>query len=142
MICANCGREMTGTDRFCGICGAPNQSFENTMPVPEHTDTQAGEPPVQDFVSGIHSSVTRLQEYTPYTQTDGTPAPEYRPYPPVGMEPPMGKVKRTCSLSAVIFCAVVIFFLSVACGIFAGLYFSARQAAAIAPPPITEYGES
>lgn len=32
------------------------------------------------------------------------------------------KVKRTCSLSAVVFCGIVIFILSVLCGIFAGLY--------------------
>lgn len=49
------------------------------------------------------------------------------------------KVKRTCSLSAVIFCGVVIFILSVTCGVFAGLYFSARSAPVNALYSTTQY---
>ena len=69
----------------------------------------------------------------PLFQSPGQPAQNYEPYTaepdPADMVMSGGKarVKRTCSLSAVIFCGIVIFFLSVACGIFAGLYFSARS---------------
>ena len=87
------------------------------------------------------------QEY-PYPQTNSG----YRPYTQAAGEPAdiktagrKAKVKYTCSLTAVIVCVVVIFLLSVACGVFAGLYFSARPAASLPAHSITQYesgGES
>ena len=150
MICATCGREMPDTDRYCGICGALNPLLENAVPshenadIPptgdilahEHPDISEEDLPVQDFAAGIQSSVTRVQGYAPYTQPNGAPAPEYRPFDPNAVQPPQ-KVKRTCSLSVVVFCGVVIFLLSVACGVLAGLYLSER--AAHAPYSITEH---
>ena len=121
MICSECGREMPETDKFCVICGAPNPLLEN-----------AEEP---------------AQEYAPYANAGGDAAGEYRPYDSTDMTMSGGKakVKRTCSLSAVVFCGIVIFLLSVACGIFAGLYFSARTAAVTMPAmsySAAEYRES
>ena len=113
----------------------------------ENTDTQASDLPVTeapdlpvpDFAAGIHSSVARVQGSAP--QPGVTPPPGYRPYPAVEPPAPKEKVKRTCSLSVAIFCGIVIFLLSVLCGIFAGLYFSVKPAAVTAPHSITEYTE-
>lgn len=84
-----------------------------------------------------------MQETDKFCGMCGTPNPllkseeeqeEYDPYKQekdeskeMEMTGGKAKVKRTCSLTAVIFCGVVIFLLSVACGIFAGLYFSTRS---------------
>ena len=152
MICANCGREMPDPVRYCGICGTLNPLLENTAPAQEYTDTVTSEPFVQEYTTdtlteeqpaqkGIQTNVAHLQERTPYAQTGSTHAPEYRAYTPADMTRPEEKEKRTCSLSVVIFCGVVIFLLSVACGVLAGLYLSARSTAA-APYPLTEYRES
>lgn len=135
MICNKCGREMSDTDKYCGMCGTLNPMFENTEPAQEHAPyPQTGTEPAQ--------------EHTPYPQTNTMPAPEYRPYPqPIGdpnhmaMSEREEKVKHTCSLSAVIFCGIVIFLLSVACGVFAGLYFSVKPAAKSAPSSLTEYAD-
>lgn len=154
MICTNCGREMPDTVRYCGICGTPNQLLEGAAPAQEPTDTEslsaqeytadtpAEEPSAQKKPVGIQSSVTHLQERPAYPQTGSIPAPEYRAYTPDHMTRSEEKEKRTCSLSVVIFCGVVIFFLSVACGVLAGLYLNARSAAAAAPYSLTEYRES
>ena len=153
MICNNCGREMPDTDRFCGICGAHNPLFESTQPswdsapmpereyhdtvtdLPESEDIPETEQPNRDFASGIQSSVARVQEQS-FTLPQGVPAPEYRPFDPNLMPPPPQKEKRTCSLSVVIFCGVLIFLLSIACGVLAGLYLNER--AAHAPYSVSE----
>lgn len=137
MICANCGREMPDTDRYCGICGTLNPLLENAAPAQESPDPPvqehaedtpvSEEPPAQEYTAGIQTNVARVQGYTPYPQANGVPAPEYRPFDPNLTQPPE-KVKRTCSLSVVIFCGVVIFLLSIACGVLAGLYLSEKTA--------------
>lgn len=82
----------------------------------------------------------------PLFQSMGQPAQNYEPYAeepdPADMVMSGGKarVKHTCSLSAVIFCGIVIFLLSVACGIFAGLYFSAKSD--LAAYSVTEYEDN
>ena len=165
MICANCGREMLDTDRYCGICGTLNPLFGNAVSAPEHTETDGfsvresitdihdipfqeytsetpeEERPARKSTAGIQSSVAHLRERTPYTQTDTTPSSWYRAHTPDDTAPPKEKEKRTCPLSVVVFCGVVIFFLSVACGVLAGLYLNARSAAVTAPYSLTEYKE-
>ena len=110
MICEKCGREIYESDKFCGICGAPNPMYKGDDPV---------------------------NEYPFYTPQRSDTAGEYSPY--AGQEPTemkmaggKAKTKHTCSLSAVIICIVVIFLLSIACGVFAGLYFSLRTSKAAA----------
>ena len=143
-------QEYTGAQESGLPAREPTDTQTGDAAVPENTVTQAADLPVTeapeadlpvpDFASGIHTSVARVQGPTP--QPGAMPPPGYRPYVPV--EPPAKKekVKRTCSLSVVIFCGVVIFLLSVLCGVFAGLYFSVKPAAVAAQHSITEYKES
>lgn len=116
MKCNECGSEMLETDKFCGICGTPNSLIQRETAEP----VQEQEPPVR--------------EQEPYEQE---PA-EAETAAAAEVTEESEKVKRTCSLSAVVFCIVVIFLLSVACGAFAGLYLSARSAAVTAPYSITQ----
>lgn len=112
-------------------------------PAQEHQPyTQPDAEPVQE-----HQSVSEPEQaYRSYTQPAGSPAQEYRPYgqpisEPTDMKMARGKakVKYTCSLTAVIVCIVVIFLLSVACGIFAGLYLGSRPAALAPAHSVTQY---
>lgn len=135
------------------------QTQPDSVLVEEHQPyTQPDNEPVQENqpdseISQEHRPNTQpvnepYQEY-PYPQTNGIPAQEYRPYTQTAAEPAdmkmaggKAKVKYTCSLTAVIVCVVVIFLLSVACGVFAGLYFSVRPAAAVPAHSITQYESS
>ena len=117
MICNECGREMPDSDKFCVICGTPNPNFESAAAPAQDYPPQPQ--PVNEF--GMEN------EYRAFDPSDIDTAEEDT------------EVKRTCSLSVVVFCAVVIFMLSVACGVFAGLYFSGRNAALAAPYSVTEY---
>ena len=134
MICANCGREMPETDKYCVICGTENPLFENAdRPAWEHTP-QTADQPVQEYTSSVQTADQPAREYTPYTQLNAEPTDEYRRYDhDMGTPAGNSKEKRTCSLSAVVFCGIVIFLLSVACGVLAGLYFNAKTAAVTAP---------
>ena len=139
----------------------------DSEPVQEHQPyTQDSSEPVQGYQPNTQDNDDTAQEhqpdsqpesetaqgYQPYTQPNVSPAQEYRPYAqavnePTNMKMAGGKtkVKYTCSLTAVIVCVVVIFMLSVACGVFAGLYFGGRTAAAAPAHSITQYeisGES
>lgn len=109
MICNECGREISETDKFCGICGTPNPLY------------QAEDDPAREYPFYTPPVSETANEYHPYEHKE-EPAE-------MKMAGRKAKVKRTCSLSAVVVCIVVIFLLSVACGVFAGLYFSVRPAA-------------
>ena len=119
----------------------PAQEYQpDNEPVQEHQ-------PVSEPAQERQPVSEPEQEYRSYAQTSGNPAQEYRPYgQPVVSEPAemkmargKAKVKYTCSLTAVIVCIVVIFLLSVACGIFAGLYLGSRPAALAPAHSVTQY---
>ena len=164
MICKECGRELMENDKFCVICGTPNPLFENAEPAQRHTEyTQADTTPAQEQTVFPQTDTIPEQEQPAFPQTDTTPAqeqpaftqpnPEFPYYtrpsaePAQEYQPPYGnrtaareeRVKYTCSLSVVIFCGIVIFLLSVACGVLAGLYVSAKNSAVPMPYSITEY---
>ena len=121
MRCKECGNEMPYNVKFCGICGALNPLF------------QGGDEPVREQRAYEQRPTEPAHEYRPYKQAEDVRS--YRAYEqetaPNEAERPAEKVKvkRTCSLSVVVFCGVIIFLLSVACGVFAGLYYNARTAA-------------
>lgn len=130
-------QEITETQTDDAAAQSSTDAQTTDLPV---TEVPEADFPVPDFAAGIHTSVARVQGPTP--QPGVMPPPGYRPYVPADSPTRKEKVKRTCSLSVVIFCGIVIFLLSVLCGVFAGLYFSVKPAAAIAPHSITEYMES
>ena len=162
MICKECGRVMPDTDKFCGRCGTPNPLFENAdVPVQEQqpyanensVTAQQYQPYTQPYTESVQEQPPHTQENTepvqeqqPHPQVNDSPVHEYRPHAQTVNEPTdmkmsggKAKVKYTCSLTAVIICVVVIFILSVACGVFAGLYFSVRPAAIAPVHSITQY---
>lgn len=152
MICEKCGNEMPDNVKFCGICGTPGplpQSEDEPVREQRAYDQRPDEP---DREYRPYKQPEDGHEYRPCKQPENEPVRSYRAYEqetaPNETERAAEKVKvkRTCSLSAVVFCGVVIFMLSVVCGVFAGLYFNARMtAAAVAPCSLVQYetgGES
>ena len=138
MRCKECGNEIPYNVKYCGMCGTLNPLF------------QAEGAPVREQRAYEQRPDEPVHEYRPYKQPDDEPARSYRAYEqeaaPNETERPAEKVKekRTCSLSVVVFCGVIIFLLSVACGVFAGLYYNARTAV-VPPCSIVQYesgGES
>ena len=118
MKCEKCGREISETDKFCGICGMPNPVYQ-------------GDDPAREYPFYTPQGSDTVGEYSSYTRQRSDTSDEYNPYArqepaDMKMAGKKAKVKRTCSLSAVVVCIVVIFLLSIACGVFAGLYFSQR----------------
>lgn len=134
----------------------PTYTQSNTEPAQEHpTHAQPSTEPAQERptdaelaqgytqTNAEQSGYTQpnpypAQEYQPFPQPKDNAANEYRQYDPNYRALPKERVKHTCSLSVVVFCGIVIFLLSVACGVFAGLYFSAKTAALPAPYSITQ----
>lgn len=62
-------------------------------------------------------------QFSPY----GEYQPQNHGYPQQIPQGEPGKEKRVCSLSVVVFCAVVIFILSIVCGVLGGLYAGERS---------------
>lgn len=102
---------------------------ENPPKTPEETNVfgAAGENPHQtpqvtsNFGAGAANPYNA--QFSPY----GEYQPQNHGYPQQIPQGEPGKEKRVCSLSVVVFCAVVIFILSIVCGVLGGLYAGERS---------------
>lgn len=122
MRCKECGNEIPYNVKFCGVCGTLSPQFQAAGDEPvreQRAYEQRPAEPADEY--GLYKQPEDVRSYRAYEQ-ETAPKEAERPAEKV-------KVKRTCSLSVVVFCGVVIFLLSVACGVFAGLYYNARTAA-------------
>ena len=138
MFCKNCGAQLEDSVTFCTQCGirlAKPVSAPEVVPVSEPVLTTeaapiAEEAPVSETVSAAEeipvpeaepSSVREFVESHSAPPMSETVLP-----PPVGFaaEKPV-KEKTFFGVGAFVFCLVIIGALSIATGVFAGLYFSA-----------------
>ncbi|MCL5958966.1 MAG: RDD family protein [Chloroflexi bacterium] len=84
MQCSSCGREIPDNSKFCGLCGAPQPSPEQTAvyqpssPPPPPQDHQYYVPPAQGY---------QPPSYQPASQAGYTP-PSYQPPSQAGYAPP------------------------------------------------------
>lgn len=155
MKCPECGNEILQSDKYCGRCGAFNSAsltaaMNNIDPPAQKAEdvveekTESTAETVSETVEENTSAETEnpipkeepAEETTPKEETPVPPASEPAPnteqqdkytYRPDEYSYPEEKEKKVCSLSVAVFCVVMVFILSVLCGVFAGMYFTERS---------------
>lgn len=156
MKCPECGNEILQSDKYCGRCGAFNSASLTASMNNIETPAQKAEEIAEEKPENPAETVNETVEENNSTETedpipkeeppaeDADPKAEETPVPPVS-EPapnteqqdkytyrqdeysyPGEKEKKVCSLSVAVFCIVMVFILSVLCGVFAGMYFTER----------------
>ncbi len=152
IFCKNCGAQLEDSVTFCTQCGvrltkpAPAPAPEavpvpETDPVSEPAFTTEAAPaaeasPVSESVSAAEE--IPVSEAQPVSEAASAPVREFvesHSAPPMSgtfLPPPVGfaaekpvKEKTFFGVGALVFCLVIIGALSIATGVFAGLYFSA-----------------
>lgn len=144
MFCGNCGFPLADDAIFCTRCGtrlraaAPAQPFnEVKVPVGEAKPTEQETPVVQETPFEQSAPVEQAPAEQPAEEVSAeqpTPAEQAAPTSsseqPAEITPEQPAVpekkpaeKEFFGKGAFIFCLVIIALLSIACGIFAGLYF-------------------
>lgn len=144
MFCGNCGFPLADDAIFCTRCGtrlraaAPAQPFnEVKVPVGEAKPTEQETPVVQETPFEQSAPVEQAPAEQPAEEVSAeqpTPAEQAAPTSsseqPAEIAPEQPAVpekkpaeKEFFGKGAFIFCLVIIALLSIACGIFAGLYF-------------------
>lgn len=144
MFCGNCGFPLADDAIFCTRCGtrlraaAPAQPFnevkapaEEAKPTEQETPAEQKTPfeqssPVEQAPAEQPAEEASAEQPTPAEQAAPTSSPEQ----PAEIAPEQPAVpekkpaeKEFFGKGAFIFCLVIIALLSIACGIFAGLYF-------------------
>lgn len=144
MFCKNCGAQLEDSVTFCTQCGvrlakpapAPETaSAPGAVPVPESVLTTEAAPIAETVPA---SEPVSAAEEIPVPEAEPVPVREFvesHSAPPMSgtvLPPPVGfaaekpvKEKTFFGVGALVFCLVIIGALSIATGVFAGLYFSA-----------------
>ena len=136
MFCGNCGFPLADDAIFCTRCGtrlraaAPAQPFnEVKVPVGEAKPTEQETPVVQETPFEQSAPVEQAPAEQPAEEVSAEqPTPAEQAAPTSSSEQPAVPEKKPAEKEffgkgAFIFCLVIIALLSIACGIFAGLYF-------------------
>lgn len=136
MVCKKCGAELPETALFCGSCGVSVADEEKEEVAREEKEeaSQAEEkaskeeekeaneavkeektekPSISEVFSRIPSGCECESDDCPFCTTKADEKPE----PPA----------RGFGVAAIVVCLVLVFFTSIACGVFAGLYFSEKN---------------
>lgn len=138
MFCGNCGFPLADDAIFCTRCGtrlraaAPAQPFnevkapvEEAKPAEQETPAEQSIPveqtPVEQPAEEVSAEQPIPTEQTSPTSSFEQPAETAPEQPAVPEKKPAEK--EFFGKGAFVFCLVIIALLSVACGIFAGLYF-------------------
>lgn len=134
MFCKNCGAQLEDSVTFCTQCGV-RLSKPAPAPVPE-APPMPEEAPAPETVSAAEE--IPVSEAEPVSEAASAPVREFvesHSAPPMSetvLPPPVGfaagkpvKEKTFFGVGALVFCLIVIGALSIATGVFAGLYFSA-----------------
>lgn len=140
IFCKNCGAQLEDSVIFCTQCGvrltkpAPSSAPE-AIPAPEPVLTTEAAP-IAEAVP-VPETVPAAEEI-PVSETEPAPVRQFvesHSAPPMSetvLPPPIGfaaekpvKEKTFFGVGALVFCLIIIGALSIATGIFAGLYFSA-----------------
>lgn len=140
IFCKNCGAQLEDSVTFCTQCGV---RLSKPAPVPAPEAAPVSEPAFTTEAAPI-AEASPVSE--PVSAAEEIPVPEAEPAsvrefvethsaPPMSetvLPPPVGfaaekpvKEKTFFGVGALVFCLVIIGALSIATGVFAGLYFSA-----------------
>ena len=125
MVCKKCGAELPETALFCGSCGtsvtsevkeeATSEEEKMINEPQEQTSEAAGSEATQKpSIGEAFSKIPRCEnDDCPFctTKDDEKPEPSARGF----------------GVAAIVVCLVLVFFTSIACGVFAGLYFSEKN---------------
>lgn len=146
MFCKNCGAQLEDSVTFCTQCGVrlskpASASVPEAVPVPEADPVP--EPVLTTEAVSVSETVPAAEEIPvseaePVSEAASAPVREFvesHSAPPMSgtfLPPPVGfaaekpvKEKTFFGVGALVFCLVIIGALSIATGVFAGLYFSA-----------------
>lgn len=140
MFCKNCGAQLEDSVTFCTQCGV-RLSKPAPAPVPEVPPMPEVPPapePVPVTEAAPIAEEIPVPEAEPVSEAASVPVREFvesHSAPPMSetvLPPPIGfaagkpvKEKTYFGVGALVFCLIVIGALSIATGVFAGLYFSA-----------------
>lgn len=140
MFCKNCGAQLEDSVTFCTQCGV-RLSKPAPAPAPEAPpmpETVSAAEPVPVTEAAPIAEETPVPEAEPVSEAASAPVREFvesHSAPPMSetvLPPPVGfaagkpvKEKTFFGVGALVFCLIVIGALSIATGVFAGLYFSA-----------------
>lgn len=131
MICERCGNEITSGQRYCAVCGRPvtvsAAADSNTQYTPAESPAPAQEKPIDNGYRHIGEPEPQKEAPRVYKltaeQIDAIRIEEQRRALNIYEAEARGQ-KQFFGAGALIACLVAIGLLSVACGVFAGLYFS------------------
>lgn len=119
MICKNCGRELSETTVFCGGCGTKVEQMNEEAVEKEETAEK------EEAVEAVEEIAGEKTEEQVQTASGCACESENCPFCASGED--MKASKHGFGIGAVVFCLTLVFVASVACGVFAGLYFSERD---------------
>ncbi len=131
MICERCGNEINDGQRYCAVCGRPvtasTVAASNTSYAPAETPAPVQDTPADNGYRHIGEPEQRREPPRTYTltadQLDKIRIEEQRRALNI-FEAEARNEKQFFGAGALTACLITIGVLSVACGIFAGLYFS------------------